>query len=79
MTENVTRSIPTAALTAALLIGFAGCTSAGAPPPGDRGPQDCMVGEQRVCTGATGSRLPQKTDRDVQTCTCEPINNVQQF
>lgn len=52
---------------AILLCGLAGCTSAGAPQPGERSEEMfCENGELKVCTGFTGSRI--KVERG--TCNC---------
>ena len=52
---------------AVFLCGLAGCTSAGAPEPGERAEQMlCESGELKVCTGFTGSKI--KTERG--TCSC---------
>ncbi len=63
---------------AIVLSGFLNaCTSIGAPPPGERAAMAvCNIGERKVCTGVTGSRL--KVDDNV-SCTCRLIDDVQQF
>jgi hypothetical protein len=52
------------------------CTSTGAPEPGERANQiNCEVGEQRVCTGMTGSRIK----KEEGTCSCSSDDNIDQF
>lgn len=53
-----------------------GCTSTGAPRPGERVSQiQCEVNERYVCTGITGSRLKRETG----FCSCSLIDNIHQF
>lgn len=54
----------------------AGCTSTGNPQAGERAAQVvCEVGERRVCTGITGSRIRKESGM----CSCFSIDHVQQF
>lgn len=54
-------------LSVIVFYGLAGCTTAGAPQPGERAEQMlCEAGDLKVCTGFTGSRI--KTERG--TCSC---------
>ena len=55
---------------------MAACTTAGAPQPGERANQIiCEVGEQRVCTGISGSRIK----KEEGTCSCSSDDNIDQF
>ncbi|MEM7430790.1 MAG: hypothetical protein AAF351_02505 [Pseudomonadota bacterium] len=56
---------------AAIIILAAGCTTAGAPPPGERVEEAlCTDGTIRVCTETLGGgmRTPERTNMD--TCSC---------
>lgn len=68
----MTRLIVIAFLGACIL----GCTSTGAPRPGERVSQiQCEVNERYVCTGITGSRLKKETG----FCSCSLVDNIHQF
>ncbi len=46
---------------AVFLCGLAGCTTAGAPEPGERAEQMlCQSNELKVCTGIKGTRIKEE-------------------
>ena len=53
------------------------CTSTGAPPPGEASAaMACEIGERKVCTGITGSRIQLE---DSVSCNCRQVDNVQTY
>ena len=59
------------------LVLLGACTSAGTPPPGEStAAMVCEVGERKVCTGVTGSRI--QLDDSVN-CACRLLDEVQSY
>ena len=63
------------AIIVALCAVLAGCTSAGAPKPGERAEQMlCEAGDLKVCTGV-GAGIKQEE----AMCSCSSFENIYQF
>ncbi|MGB5354573.1 MAG: hypothetical protein WBM54_13885 [Woeseia sp.] len=60
-------------ITGILISGCAGAVASRAIP--DKGPLQCQVDEQLVCTGKTATRIDSQS-KDMEFCRCERVDRI---